>query len=180
MRNVYILKNKINGKMYVGQTKNIKTRFQNHRKPSNNRMALNLAIKKYGWNNFDKYIFKDIPYNLTDCFEIELIKRLNTLAPNGYNIEAGGCSKKILSEEHKNKIKKTKLERSKQGLYANSYNAPKSNSHKNNLSISNKGKHPHVGELNPKFGKFNSVNTRNKIKISLAKKYRVREKWYAI
>lgn len=55
LKDIYIIKNKINDKVYIGQAKNAKERFQGHCKPSAahlNNSLISKAIKKYGKENF--------------------------------------------------------------------------------------------------------------------------------
>lgn len=89
---VYVHINILNGKMYFGNTKNIKNRWY----PSGYRTSTKFyrAIKKYGWNNFSHEI---IASNLTkqeaDKFEDILIKRFRTNEDEfGYNTTVGGQS----------------------------------------------------------------------------------------
>ena len=98
---IYILKNKINSKLYIGQTtRNIKSRINSHIK---RKTIIGNAINKYGLDNFKIYKFY-IPEKYLDYFEIELIKKLNTIAPNGYNLESGGHKNKHLHEDTKRKL----------------------------------------------------------------------------
>lgn len=56
---VYIHKNTINGKMYIGQTKqSLARRFRNG-EGYINCPHFYAAIQKYGWDNFEHYIYKD-------------------------------------------------------------------------------------------------------------------------
>jgi group I intron endonuclease len=103
---IYILKNKINGKCYVGQTVNIKHRFCEHKCKGKSKInrPLNNAIRKYEWANFAKYIYKNIPISYLDYFEIELIKRLNSISPHGYNLALGGNKNKKVSNITRDKL----------------------------------------------------------------------------
>lgn len=49
---VYIIKNKINNKVYIGQSVSIYERIKNHVTSPNLKSAIDLAIKKYGVENF--------------------------------------------------------------------------------------------------------------------------------
>ena len=52
-KDIYIIKNDINKKVYIGQAKNAKTRFQGHCKPSSaNNEIIGRAINKYGREHF--------------------------------------------------------------------------------------------------------------------------------
>ena len=98
---IYILKNKINSKCYVGQTtKTVQGRIKDHLKTDS---RVGNALRKYGLESFDKYIFY-VPKNWLDYFETEMIKKLKTIKPYGYNIESGGNKLKELHEETKIKI----------------------------------------------------------------------------
>ena len=49
---VYAHINKYNGKIYIGQTQNIKERWRCNGKNYFSSIKFFNAIKKYGWNNF--------------------------------------------------------------------------------------------------------------------------------
>lgn len=50
---IYLITNKINGHMYVGQSVNIENRFSQHRRCLDiDSLAIDRAINKYGWENF--------------------------------------------------------------------------------------------------------------------------------
>ena len=104
---IYVLENKINSKCYVGQTiKKFNRRFDTHLfNMKNKKYAIGCALNKYGVDNFNKHKYI-IPNNMLDYFEIELIKRLNTVAPGGYNLTSGGNKYKEVSDETRNKISK--------------------------------------------------------------------------
>ena len=60
MIGIYLITNRINGKKYVGQSKNIKQRWKEHILKERNTMIHN-AIKKYGEENFDFKILERCP-----------------------------------------------------------------------------------------------------------------------
>ena len=103
---VYIHRNKINGKVYIGQTcqQPREKRWRNGHGYNENPHFYS-AIIKYGWDNFEHIIYKD---NLTqeqaDELESNLIKQFNSMNDNyGYNMTSGGDHPK-LSKESKEKI----------------------------------------------------------------------------
>jgi group I intron endonuclease len=105
---VYRFTNKINGKIYVGQTiQELEKRVKNHikeSKKSNNRPILN-AIKKYGIENFDIQIIDSaLTHEELDTKEIKWIEELNCLTPSGYNILGGGQFKMKTTEEFSKRI----------------------------------------------------------------------------
>ena len=100
---IYVLTSP-SGKRYVGQTSNFKKRMRRHELARRN-MAIHAAIRKYGWENFEKEIVSDnVPAEDVDYFEKRWIQHLNTLAPNGYNLNGGGNGSKIVSAETSRKI----------------------------------------------------------------------------
>ena len=90
---IYIIRNLINGKCYVGKTQgNIKKRVMEHLNGySPGCRAIHNAIKKYGIENFAWEILYTgiIPEVLSD-FERQAIQEYNTKAPHGYNLTDGG------------------------------------------------------------------------------------------
>ena len=88
---VYKITNKINNKLYIGITNDYKKRWSNHKCCSSPNMAIAKAIKKYGVDNFIfEILFSGLSIEEAEEKEIELISSLNTLVPNGYNVEKGG------------------------------------------------------------------------------------------
>lgn len=91
---IYLITNIINDKKYIGQTKScINRRFSQHCE-ERNKTCISYAIKKHGKMNFTIKVLKanvDTQERL-NYLEAFYIKKYNTLAPNGYNIEKGGYS----------------------------------------------------------------------------------------
>ena len=82
---IYVITNLLNGKRYVGQTNNFDSRIHYHM--NYGKLAIGKAIKKHGKHNFiAEKIDSTFSPEKADEIETELIKRLNTIAPNGYNI----------------------------------------------------------------------------------------------
>ena len=106
---VYLIKNIINNKVYVGQTiKSLAQRMHGHiadsRRGKNTKMAR--AFKKYGENNF---IFGEL-VSCNNCDELNemevyfIDKYRSTEDSYGYNLRIGGESGFKVSEETKRKI----------------------------------------------------------------------------
>ena len=98
MKSIYKITNKINGKVYIGQSKNPDRRWKEHcTKHTVYKSMIGEAIQKYGADNF--------------CFEVlgwfddynekekEFIIEYNSLAPNGYNIAIGGENPPVMLGE---------------------------------------------------------------------------------
>ena len=113
MTNVgYIYKhiNSINGKAYIGQTVNPRTRFC----PSNynKQQVIWGAISKHGWDNFSTEILETIEADsretlqeLLNDAEIRYIAKHNTTLPNGYNATTGGGQHYYFTEEIRAKLR---------------------------------------------------------------------------
>ena len=86
---IYKIENKINHKVYIGQSVDPERRFQEHCwKTEKYHSLINTAIKKYGKHNFTFEIlgwFEN--YNEK---EKEFIAQYRSLVPYGYNIAKGG------------------------------------------------------------------------------------------
>lgn len=92
---VYCIKNKINGKMYIGQTvqKNYLDRIRYHFNGVERRgvSLIKKAIIKYGKDNFEvSVLHKANTIDELNLMERELISKHNTVRPYGYNIQLGG------------------------------------------------------------------------------------------
>lgn len=103
---VYAHINKINGKIYIGQTCNKpKDRWSNGAGYKHCTYFYK-AIQKYGWDGFEHEIIASyLTKDEADNFETLLIAIFDTTNPiNGYNLKSGGHKNSILSEETKKKI----------------------------------------------------------------------------
>jgi len=110
---IYRIQNKLNGKVYIGQTINgLSSRMSSHlcngRKKGG---GIDSALVKYGIDNFEISI-------LTTAEDIEELNRLeilhiekeNCIAPNGYNLHTGGNNYKC-SEITKERLRKSAIGR---------------------------------------------------------------------
>lgn len=105
---VYEIVNKVNGKVYIGQTtKSVARRWQKHRYDALNRksgMAIHRAMKKHGLENFTIEVMCEASSKEElDRLEQTYISGFNTLSPHGYNLKSGG-SACVYSEESKQKM----------------------------------------------------------------------------
>ncbi|AGE48815.1 GIY-YIG catalytic domain-containing endonuclease [Paramecium bursaria Chlorella virus AP110A] len=105
---IYKLTHKESQKAYIGQTiRPILKRFEEHQLESSKCLAIQSAIQKYGWENFDKEWY-EIPDEDLNFYEEMLVALLGTLAPGGYNLKEGGGNGKM-SEESKQKMSKAHI-----------------------------------------------------------------------
>lgn len=92
---IYKVTNKINDKIYIGQTTtSLKRRWKMHKTESRKdrkKSALHYAINKYGVDNFIiEPICSCLNKEELNLKEIYFINTLNSLAPSGYNLKMGG------------------------------------------------------------------------------------------
>lgn len=91
--NIYKFENKINGKIYIGQSREIKRRYDRHVNCKKPKYELEKAIKKYGIENFNYTILETFTSEILeevnkwmDDKEDYYISFYNSVAPNGYNL----------------------------------------------------------------------------------------------
>ena len=89
---IYLIRNLINNKCYVGLSIHDakKTRIRQHLSGKGSQLVKK-AIEKDGIDAFHTEIISDgIPPELLAELEVDTIKRFNSKAPNGYNLTSGG------------------------------------------------------------------------------------------
>lgn len=100
---IYKYQNKLNGKVYIGQSTDIEHRYGQHlydaacKDESRRKTGVDFAIAKYGINNFAFEIIEECPIEELDEREKYWIKYYNSYE-NGYNRNSGGSV--IRGEEH--------------------------------------------------------------------------------
>ena len=168
---IYAHINKINGKVYIGQTcyRNINQRWRHGEGYKHSPHFYN-AIQKYGWENFEHIIlFEDIcGYELADAIERELIQKYQSNnSEYGYNISSGGSYGRTLTDETKNKIRISKI-----GDKNPNYQKSPSYITRQRMSASHKGikqsdewinKRKRVGEQNGMYGRTLSKESKELI-----------------
>lgn len=88
---IYKITNQINGKYYIGQSVNIKRRWQEHCKFNSREQdaVIHQAFKKYGIENFSFEILEECSIEELNNKEQYYIKYYNTY-PDQYNMTPGG------------------------------------------------------------------------------------------
>jgi group I intron endonuclease len=147
---IYMIRNKVNGKVYIGQTvRNISRRFSEHmKKPINNH--LNNAYNKYGKENFEFIVLETCDtleeLNKKEKYYIELYDSMNR--DKGYNLTSGGDKTKVsdetrkkIGESHKGRKQSEEWinKRIKRGKEHHGYGVPKTEEYKKKLSEATKG-----------------------------------------
>ena len=95
-KDIYIIKNSVNDKVYIGQAKDAAERWLQHiydaryeNKKSIERQLIHRAMAKYG---FDKFHYELLEHQIENYDEREQywIKQYDSIVPNGYNVSPGG------------------------------------------------------------------------------------------
>lgn len=176
---IYILQNKVNYKIYIGQTNNLNKRRREHKakdRLTTKRSPLYQAIQKYGFDNFEMIELENFKSPLeadeSEEFWIQFFESRNR--EFGYNLAAGGKVNRGFN--HSEKFKKEQSER-KIIYYTthkpHNYGVPMTDEAKNNLSKKWSGEK----SLNAKFSNDqikeirNLYNNENYSQTQLAKMY---------
>lgn len=108
---IYRIVNKINGKIYIGQTtRSIEERWNNHCNNKESVSAIAAAIKKYGRDSFKiEELAKADSQDQLDMLENTYIELNKSLAPDGYNLKTGGSNGVLYSDKSKKKMSESKL-----------------------------------------------------------------------
>lgn len=112
---IYKITNKINGKVYIGQTrKSIKQRWNEHKKTAFTKSGrtsdypLYRAFRKYGIENFKIEEIEECYFEKLNEREIYWIKYYNSTSKKGYNQSLGGQGNRTLDLDEAEVIKKYK------------------------------------------------------------------------
>ena len=116
---IYKITNKITNKCYIGETvkPDPEKRWTQHKNTIKRGIgcpALQDAVKKYGVENFKFDVILICFDEDRFKYEIEYIKKYNTLVPNGYNILEGGLGGSFKGKTHSEETKKQISETIKQ------------------------------------------------------------------
>lgn len=166
---IYMIQNKVNGKIYIGQALDIESRWGKHKnllrgnKNSPNK-HLQYSWNKYGEDNFEFTIICECDENQLNTMEEYYIFELMSYDKRvGYNKNYGGSSGRPTEETRK----KMGLKGEKNPMYGRigklspNYGKHWSEETKRKISESHKGKYG--GENHPLYGKHHSEETRKKI-----------------
>lgn len=92
MVGIYKITNKINHKVYIGQSVDIKRRWYEHKTrafdPNNNcyDKPLYRSFRKHGLDNFIFEVVQECSVEEMNILETKYIHQFNSLVPNGYNL----------------------------------------------------------------------------------------------
>jgi group I intron endonuclease len=148
---IYKATNKTTGKAYIGQTtlsleQRISAHMREARKGKRSKSAFHNALLKYGLDSFTIETI-DRCDTIDDLNERETywIATLNTLCPNGYNIEAGG-KHFLMSETTKAKLRGQKRSEQTRQLLSQ-INSNRSNEWNRNIAQAAKGRKLNENQL---------------------------------
>jgi group I intron endonuclease len=178
---IYGLRCKSTNKWYVGQSTDVMYRWNKYYKRLNckGQRKLYNALKKYGYNNFDKIVIEKCdPIDwIMGYREIYWIKHFNSLI-DGYNLKEGGLNGGKHSKETKDKISKSKIgikisDETKAKMSLSKRGKKFTKEHKDKLSLAAKKRKSHVVTVetrlkmgNSRRGKKHSNETKAKISAS--------------
>lgn len=150
---IYKITNKVNGKIYIGQTiQSLEKRWFDHCRKNSCCRLLRNAIQKYGRDNFT---IQQIDHAHSRCEldnkEIFWIEFYDCMTPNGYNLLSGGLHHEISEETRK------KMSEAQRGEKHPMYGTHHSEEHKRKIGDSVRG------EKNGNYGKHLSEETRRKL-----------------
>ena len=99
---IYKISNKINDKIYIGQTKrSVTERFYKHLydcdREGYDKYLLYKAMRKYGKDNFYIEVIEEVEDSQLDIREKYWISILKTFGENGYNMTIGGKANRTFS-----------------------------------------------------------------------------------
>lgn len=154
---IYSITNKINGKIYIGQSVNIRKRWNIHKSLLNRDIHPNEHLQsswnKYGADNFDFKLIKCCKSRYLDRFEKLQIKIHDSVdSSKGYNLDSGGSVGYIITDEVRKKMSKAQS-----GKNHPLYGKHHSEETKQKMSESR------MGEKNGFYGKHHSHESRKKI-----------------
>jgi hypothetical protein len=104
---IYQIRNTVNGKCYVGQTRRrlVSHRWSQHKRRPDG--ILKFAFASHGLDKFEFSVICEIPNEELNDREVKEISERRTLAPNGYNLQTGG-NVYSLCDEMKERIRQSK------------------------------------------------------------------------
>ena len=108
---VYLIRNTLNGKGYVGQTRRpLAVRVAQHANESRTKTsAIGCAMRRYGRDAFEVEVLTECEdQDKLNAAEAYFVRKLNTMSPNGYNIRPGGGPQTPLSPESRRKLAEAK------------------------------------------------------------------------
>lgn len=151
---IYMHKNKINNKVYIGQTSLDPPEKRWRNGQGYQKQYFYKAIKKYGWDNFEHIILeKNLTFEEANEREKYYIKIFNSLDKNfGYNCTDGGKQIEKISKESIEKIKKSWTQERKEKQSERMKKLWQNEDFREKASMPSTNQWHPKGELNPMYG----------------------------
>ena len=170
MIGIYKITNKLNGKVYIGQSRDIDARWRQHINAKDN-FAIHNAIKKYGKENFKFEVLLECPAEMLNVWERDMIALYDCMSPYGYNLTEGGEGCKCSEET------RLKLSNIRKGKHFS-----EETKHKISESMKGKKRQPFSAETKKKMSdvrKGIQLSEETRLKMSEAKKGKKRQPFSA-
>lgn len=148
MYTIYKYVNSVNGKVYIGQTRNsLADRAQSNGRNYRECRRFYAAIKKYSWDAFIPYVLETVETvdeaNEREAYYISLYNSMDEKC--GYNLFPGGDNKEMTDETRRlisSKAKERYVDKTANPMYGRTHSA----------SAIEKQRQKKLGENNPMFG----------------------------
>ena len=170
MIGIYKITNKLNGKVYIGQSRDIDARWRQHIN-AKDKFAIHNAIKKYGEENFKFEVLLECPADMLNVWERDMIALYDCMSPYGYNLTEGGEGCKCSEET------RLKLSNIRKGKHFS-----EETKHKISESMKGKKRQPFSAETKKKMSdvrKGIQLSEETRLKMSEAKKGKKRQPFSA-
>ena len=146
MTGIYKIENIVNGKVYIGQSVDIKRRWSAHKKCKTNDFFHN-ALRKHP-EQFKFSVLLTCSREMLDVWERDMIALYDCIYPSGYNFTNGGGSNTEISDETRRKLSEshrgiTHSEETKRKMSEVHKGIPCSKEARRKLSEAHKGR-PHA------------------------------------
>jgi group I intron endonuclease len=167
---IYLLRNKINNKVYIGKAVNIRKRLSSHKNSHHYARMQGLpivrSIRKHGWENFEISIlecFDKIDNNKLLEIEADYIKKYDATNPKiGYNLVAFGMGTTGYKHTEETKRKLSEMKKGEKNFLFGKHLKEET---KQKLREKTTERHRTIwsGENNPRFGIKHTLEARKKM-----------------
>lgn len=167
---IYMIRNKVNDKVYIGQSISIEDRFDSHKRKLNNKTHdsrhLQYAWNKYGEEAFEFEIICECEKNkLNEMEQYFIFCYESYLDEFGYNTSLGGQSSPM-REETKKKIGDS-VRGDKNGFYGKHHTEEQKAKWSSERKGENAPSYGRTGEKHPFYGKHHTEEAKQKMREAL-------------